>query len=109
MPVVSYALAAYREELTTLAELAGERGEKLNFFRGTWGVREVAAFLGLDYETVRHRRAGLNRIPVVRYPSGGKGKRHPLRFLPRDIIAFRENHYKEGVTSITARRIANLG
>lgn len=91
-------LTDYADELRLIQAAAKEDGVTLNFFTGTWGAREVAYFLGLEYETVRHRRAGLADIPVMRFGASSSATRTKLmlRWKPADVIAHRERLYEEG-------------
>jgi hypothetical protein len=89
----------YRDELRMIQTAAKEDGCELNFFQGTWGAKEVAAFLGLKVGTVLNRDAGLRELPVIRLgeSNGEKRSKKMIRYLPADVIAHREKLYAQAV------------
>lgn len=81
-------LSEYTDEFEVLTDAAERKGDKIDFFQGTWGAREVAYFLGLAYRTVTDREAGLANLPSLRM---GRN----VRYLPADVITYREMLHRQ--------------
>jgi hypothetical protein len=100
----------YRDELRMIQDAAKTDGIILNFFQGTWGAREVAAFLGLKYGTVLNRDAGLKDLPVIRLgeSNGKKRSKKMIRYLPQDIIDHREKLHNQARARTPQAVVATL-
>lgn len=62
----------------------------------SWTAKQVAEFLGLSEETVRHGRAGTGEIPRIKM---GRA----VRWDPTDVIAWRDERRQASVARIERR------